>query len=83
MDLFAPGVGITAAWHKGDTATNTISGTSMASPHVAGAAALYLQRNVNASPSQVRSALTNQATTGRLSGIGTGSPNRLLYTGGL
>lgn len=83
VNIFAPGSSITSAWPTSSTATNTISGTSMASPHVAGAAALYLQRNVNASPSQVRSALTNQATTGRLTGIGTGSPNRLLYTGGL
>lgn len=83
VNIFAPGSSITSAWPTSSSATNTISGTSMASPHVAGAAALYLQRNVNASPSQVRSALTNQATTGRLSGIGTGSPNRLLYTGGL
>jgi subtilisin family serine protease len=83
VNIFAPGSSITSAWHTGSSATNTISGTSMASPHVAGAAALYLQRNANASPAQVRSALTNQATTGRLSGIGTGSPNRLLYTGGL
>lgn len=83
VNIFAPGSSITSAWHTGSSATNTISGTSMAAPHVAGAAALYLQRNVNASPAQVRSALTNQSSTGRLTGIGTGSPNRLLYTGGL
>ena len=83
VNVFAPGTNITSAWHTSSSATNTISGTSMAAPHVAGAAALYLQRNVNASPAQVRSALTSQSTTGRLTGIGTGSPNRLLYTGGL
>lgn len=83
VNIFAPGSSITSAWHTSGSATNTISGTSMAAPHVAGAAALYLQRNVNATPAQVRSALTNQSSTGRLTGIGTGSPNRLLYTGGL
>lgn len=83
VNIFAPGSSITSAWPTSSTATNTISGTSMAAPHVAGAAALYLQRNPSASHSQVTSALNSQATTGRLSGIGTGSPNRLLYTGGL
>ncbi|GGS23313.1 MULTISPECIES: S8 family peptidase [Actinokineospora] len=80
-DLFAPGVSITSAWHTGSTATNTISGTSMASPHVAGAAALYLAANPSATPSQVNSAIINAATSGRISNPGTGSPNRLLFTG--
>jgi subtilisin family serine protease len=57
LDLFAPGVGITSAWHTGTTATNTISGTSMATPHVAGVAALYLQTNKGASPSTVTTAV--------------------------
>jgi serine protease len=52
----------------------------MASPHVAGAAALYLQRSTGASPATVRSILINNSTTDRLTGINTGSPNRLLYT---
>lgn len=81
LDLFAPGSTITSAWHTGNTATNTISGTSMASPHVAGAAALYLQGNPGASPSAVSSALAGNATTGKVTGAGAGSPNRLLYTG--
>jgi len=80
VDIFAPGVNITSAWYTSTTATNTISGTSMASPHVAGAAALYLQLHTTASPATVRSALTNAATTGRLTSIGSGSPNRLLYS---
>jgi hypothetical protein len=82
VDIFAPGSSITSAWHTGNTATNTINGTSMASPHVAGAAALYRGLNPNASPSTVASALINNATTGVLSSIGSGSPNRLLYVGG-
>jgi subtilisin family serine protease len=80
VNIFAPGSSIKSAWYTSDTATNTISGTSMASPHVAGAAALYLQRYPGASPSSVRSWLYNNATTGRLYSIGSGSPNRLLYT---
>jgi aqualysin 1 len=79
VNIFAPGSSITSAWHTSNTATNTISGTSMASPHVAGVAALYLQGNTGAAPSTVRSAIYNNATTGRLSGIGSGSPNRLLF----
>jgi subtilisin family serine protease len=63
-----------------NTGTNTISGTSMASPHVAGVAALYLQGNPTASPATVTSAIVNNATTGVVTGAGTGSPNRLLYS---
>ncbi|MCP9974866.1 S8 family peptidase [Streptomyces somaliensis] len=82
LDIFAPGSNITSAWHTGDTATNTISGTSMAAPHVAGAAALYLANNPSATPSQVASAMTSSATSGVVTNPGTGSPNRLLYVGG-
>ncbi len=81
LDLFAPGSAITSAWYTSNTATNTISGTSMASPHVAGAAALYLQGAPGASPATVTSALTGNATTGKVTSAGTGSPNLLLYTG--
>ncbi|MGC5584350.1 S8 family peptidase [Ornithinimicrobium sp. W1679] len=77
LDLFAPGVGITAAWHKGDASTNTISGTSMASPHVAGVAALVLQSSSSASPSQVEGAIETAATRGVVSDLA-GSPDRLL-----
>ncbi|MCG8350782.1 MAG: S8 family peptidase [Chloroflexales bacterium] len=79
VDILAPGSSITSAWYTSNTSTNTISGTSMAAPHVAGAMALYLQNNPSASPSQVRDYLVNNASTGKLSNL-RGSPNRLLYT---
>ncbi|ANB10540.1 peptidase S8 [Streptomyces ambofaciens] len=78
LDLFAPGSSITAGWHTGDTATNTISGTSMATPHVAGAAAVYLANHASATPAQVATALVNGATPGKVTNPGSGSPNRLL-----
>jgi subtilisin family serine protease len=78
LDLFAPGTNILSTWHTSSTATNTISGTSMASPHVAGVAALYLQNNTAATPATVASAIVNSAFTNKLTDIGTGSPNRLL-----
>jgi subtilisin family serine protease len=80
LDLFAPGSSITSAWYTSNTATAVLSGTSMATPHVAGVAALYLQGNTGASPSTVVSALINNATTGVVLNRGTGSPNRLLFT---
>jgi subtilisin family serine protease len=80
VDLFAPGVDITSAWNTSDTATETISGTSMATPHVVGVAALYLQTHPTATPAAVASFITGQATTGVLTDIGSGSPNRLLYS---
>ncbi|MEV6173618.1 S8 family peptidase [Streptomyces sp. NPDC051954] len=78
LDIFAPGSSITAGWNTSDTATNTISGTSMATPHVAGAAAVYLAGHTSSTPAQVASALTGGATTGVVTSAGTGSPNRLL-----
>lgn len=78
VDLFAPGSSITAGWHTSDTATNTISGTSMATPHVAGAAAIYLANHPTATPAQVSTALVNGATSGVVSNPGSGSPNKLL-----
>ncbi|MFF8969196.1 S8 family peptidase [Streptomyces sp. NPDC014995] len=78
LDIFAPGSSITAGWYTSDTATNTISGTSMATPHVAGAAAVYLASHTSATPAQVATALVNGATTGKVTSAGSGSPNRLL-----
>jgi subtilisin family serine protease len=81
VDILAPGVSITSDWSTGSTATNTISGTSMATPHVAGAAAAYLSSTPSATPAQVAAALTDNATLNAISGVGNGTPNRLLYTG--
>jgi subtilisin family serine protease len=78
LDIFAPGSSITAGWYTSDTATNTISGTSMATPHVAGAAAVYLAGHTSSTPAQVATALVNGAVTGKVTSAGSGSPNRLL-----
>jgi subtilisin family serine protease len=79
VDIFAPGSSILSSWYTSDTATATLSGTSMASPHVAGVAARYLQFNSVASPATVRNAIVNAATPNRLSVIPTGTANRLLF----
>jgi len=81
VDLFAPGSGITSAWWSSDTAINTLDGTSMATPHVAGIAALYLQSHASALPAEVANALNNNATANLVSNPGANSPNRLLYSG--
>ena len=78
VDIFAPGSSITSSWFSSNSATKTISGTSRASPHVCGAAALYLEGNSSATPQQVRDALVNNATNGKVTSPGTGSPNKLL-----
>ena len=80
LDLFAPGSSITSAGYASDTATATMSGTSMAAPHVAGVAALYLTGSPQASPATVGSALVTGSTTGKVTSPGTGSPNQLLYS---
>ncbi|MBQ1118076.1 S8 family peptidase [Streptomyces anulatus] len=78
VDLFAPGSDITAGWATSDTATYTGNGTSFAAPHVAGAAAVYLTNHPGSSPAAVGTALVNGATSNVLTGVGTGSPNKLL-----
>ncbi|GAA4840944.1 S8 family peptidase [Kitasatospora terrestris] len=82
-DLFAPGTGIVSAWNSGDSDSHTLTGTSMAAPHVAGAAALYLSAHPRATPAQVQDALVRSATAGKIGKAGTDTPNRLLYVGGL
>jgi subtilisin family serine protease len=79
VDWFAPGVSIKSAWHTSTTATRTISGTSMATPHTAGVAALYLQGSPTASPASVRSALFNLTTKGVVTSSST-TNNHLLFT---
>ncbi|WP_433552131.1 S8 family peptidase [Micromonospora zamorensis] len=81
LDIFAPGSSITSAWYTSNTATNTISGTSMATPHVVGAAALVASANPGWTPAQVRNQLVANATPNVVSNPGSGSPNLLLYVG--
>jgi len=81
VDLFAPGTSILSDWNDSDTDAVYLSGTSMASPHVAGAAALYLETHPSASPGTVASDLLAAATSGRITDAGAGSPNLLLFTG--
>ena len=80
LDLFAPGSNIVSAWHTSPSATNTISGTSMATPHVAGVAAQFLQTVPSASPATFSQRIVSTATTGVVKNPGSGSPNRLLFT---
>jgi len=79
VDFFGPGVAIASAWHTGDTVGNTISGTSMATPHVAGVAALHLQSYPAATPQATRDALLTLTTKGTVSASKTAN-NHLLFT---
>ena len=81
LDLFAPGNSIKSTWYTSTTATNTISGTSMAAPHVAGLAAQFLQSSPAATAAEVADAARAAATTGKVTSAGSGSPNLLLYVG--
>jgi serine protease len=80
LDIWGPGSNITSAWYTGTSATNTISGTSMASPHVAGVAALWLANNPTATPAQVATALANNSTLNLVTNAGTGSVNRMVHS---
>jgi subtilisin family serine protease len=83
VDIFAPGgdnsAPIRSAWYTGSTATAGLMGTSMATPHVAGAAARYLSTHPTATPAEVSAALLGAATAGVVNYAGSGTPNRLLY----
>ncbi|MET8326544.1 S8 family serine peptidase [Streptomyces sp. NPDC005181] len=78
LDIYAPGSDITSSWNDSDDATNTISGTSMATPHVVGAAAVYLAGHPDATPAEVATALTDGATPDAISNATEGTPNKLL-----
>ncbi|MGW3989911.1 S8 family serine peptidase [Streptomyces sp. NPDC004830] len=78
VDLYAPGSDITSAWNDSDEGTKTISGTSMATPHVVGAAAVYLAGHQDATPDQVAKALTDGAVPDKISNPSQGTPNKLL-----
>lgn len=80
LDLFAPGSSITSAWYTSNTASNIISGTSMASPHVAGVAALAIQANPGSTPAAIAQLLVSNATLNHVGSAGTGSPNKLLFS---
>ncbi|QSQ19698.1 S8 family peptidase [Pyxidicoccus parkwayensis] len=81
VDVFAPGNKITSSWHYGDKETRVLSGTSMASPHVTGVVALYLELNPKATPSEISTAMMTNFTPDKVANPGWCSPNRMAYSG--
>ena len=81
VDVFAPGSQILSAWLTDDSSTKVLNGTSMAAPHVAGVAALFLERNASATPAAVTSALVDNSTADKVANAGRCSPNRLMFSG--
>jgi len=82
VDIFAPGSNIKAPWIGSNTATRTISGTSMASPHVCGGAALYLGQNPRLTPAEILDKMLKDSIADTISNVGSASPNKFLYVGG-
>ncbi len=80
VDVQAPGVNVMSDYNTSDIATTLMSGTSMAAPHVAGAAALYLEVNPTATPAAVHDAIIGNSTTGVITGLPVGTANRLPYS---
>lgn len=80
LDIFAPGSSITSAWRTNNNATSTISGTSMASPHVAGVVALYLEEDPSATPAEIDALVKKNATPDLVKSPGTQSVNLLIYS---
>lgn len=81
VDIYAPGVSIPSAWHTGEQAEQVLSGTSIAAPHVAGAAAIYLSSHPSATPREVSSELLRQATRGVVSMPRSTPDPKLLFVG--
>ena len=80
VDLYAPGVNVTSSWYTSDTATNVLSGTSMASPHVCGTIALLLEKKPTASAEKITKSLLKAASKGKIVNPSPNTPNKLVYT---